>query len=209
MASRKKRKSSLPEDSAEPVVVSLLSEDDDDEASAGGANVPSQAKRRSRRISSLQEHADNELMLTFHADESGTGRGSRDVFNILWGDFRRLRLPDGKCGAEQLLLNDTLVDWYLKGYLEARLMSANPRLRERTHIFSSFFLKKLPNALQHRGEHIAKLLKWVQVRLAPADASYAPSRQHSAHYLHPPPPFRVRTILTRGPFPRVNPKRLL
>lgn len=157
----------MPPARSEPVVVCLVDSDEDDGTAVANGDAR-QGSRRSRRLSESQVKPDHAVMLTFHADESD----SRTAISITWGDFRRLRLPDGRTGEEQLLLNDTLVDWYLK-YLESRRLGADTQkgrgLRERTHIFSSFFLKRLRGALQQkdagrRNEQMAALLKWVRVR---------------------------------------------
>jgi Ulp1 family protease len=156
----------------EPLVVSLVDSHEDEDTAAGGAR---QGSRRSRRLSESKVKPDHEVMFKFQADESD----SRSAISITWSDFRRLRLPDGRTGEEQLLLNDTLVDWYLKS-LESRMLDASrQRLRERMYIFSSFFLKRLRGALQQkdagrRDEQMAALLKWVRVRSARASQEKGP-----------------------------------
>jgi len=77
------------------------------------------------------------------------GDGGREPICLTWGDYRRLGTPDGTVGPEQLLLNDTLVEWYLRFKLEKQLRQLG--LAERTYIFSPFFIKRLRLALQRRG----------------------------------------------------------
>ena len=77
------------------------------------------------------------------------GDGGREPICLTWGDYCRLGTPDGPVGPEQLLLNDTLVEWYLRFKLEKQLRQLG--LAERTYIFSPFFIKRLRLALQRRG----------------------------------------------------------
>ena len=151
------------------VVISLIDSDEEDESRPVKKEC---VKRRSRRISAHQQKPDDEVMLTWSMGGADAGFKASDKFNITWGDFRRLSLPDGRRGAEQLLLNDTIVDWYLK-YVELHVLGGGSpereRQRMRTHIFSSFFLKRLRGALEQkdpskREMQLASLLKWVQVR---------------------------------------------
>ena len=74
------------------------------------------------------------------------GDGGREPICLTWGDYCRLGTPDGPVGPEQLLLNDTLVEWYLRFKLEKQLRQLG--LAERTYIFSPFFIKRLRLALQ-------------------------------------------------------------
>jgi len=131
------RKRKAAEASA-PVVVELSS---DDEPAAD-------SRRRSRR----KQNANHEPMVRI-------GDGGREPICLTWGDYRRLGTPDGTVGPEQLLLNDTLVEWYLRFKLEKQLRQLG--LAERTYIFSTFFIKRLRLALKRRGETLRKLLKWV------------------------------------------------
>mmetsp|Transcript_12229 Transcript_12229/g.35161 ORF Transcript_12229/g.35161 Transcript_12229/m.35161 type:complete len:1059 (-) Transcript_12229:389-3565(-) len=149
------------------VVISLIDSDEEDESRPVKKEC---VKRRSRRISAHQQKPDDEVMLTWSMGGADAGFKASDKFNITWGDFRRLSLPDGRRGAEQLLLNDTIVDWYLK-YVELHVLGGGSpereRQRMRTHIFSSFFLKRLRGALEQkdpskREMQLASLLKWVQ-----------------------------------------------
>lgn len=66
-----------------------------------------------------------------------------------------INTEDYQCLAVDQYLNDVIIDFYLK-YLHQEIMS--PEQRERTHIFSSFFYKRL-TATSARQRHIERELK--------------------------------------------------
>lgn len=66
-----------------------------------------------------------------------------------------INTEDYQCLAVDQYLNDVIIDFYLK-YLHQEVMS--PGQRERTHIFSSFFYKRL-TATSARQRHLERELK--------------------------------------------------
>ena len=101
---------------AEPIVVDLLDSDDDEP-------VVDESKQPQRRSTRTVRIPDTQQLLCFPSAEV------KESISITYGDLRRLRRPerDKVCSAEQLLLNDSLVDFYVK-YLQAEAPAATAEL---------------------------------------------------------------------------------
>ena len=144
---------------AEPEVILLALSDEEE------AVVEAPAKRRSTRIAKPPE---SQALLTFPS------AAAKDSITLTYGDLRRLRQPQGKVQApESLLLNDNLVDFYVKyisaavgpsqepGICRSLLPGLTAAARDRVHIFNAFFLKRLRMTLSQKKD-LSGLLKWVQ-----------------------------------------------
>ena len=143
------------EESGSPVVITLI--DSDDDADPAGRRVA--VRRKSVRQESKRCKADSELLpLPVVPNVKGT-------IELTFGELRRLR-PPGECViAEQLLLNDSLVDYYVQLLTQEKL---KPDVRSRVHIFNSFFLRRLRSSIAgKRDPNLTELMRWVQVRHTP------------------------------------------
>ena len=101
MPPRKRSTSGAP--AAPPVFVNLL--DSDDEVTDAAAP---RASRKSARIEKHAAMADEVTLLTFPSAPS------KDSITLSFSDLRRLRPIMTHPGNEHLLLNDTLVDFYVE-----------------------------------------------------------------------------------------------
>ena len=157
-----RRRSSAASSSAEPVVVDLLDSDDDDEV----GEAPADGGRR--RCTRRNRPAATEELFSFPLKPA---KGEESV-TIRYGDLRRLRPPGfemkdmHRAHTEELLLNDNLVDFYVKylsndapASIKHLLPGLSANFRERVHIFSSFFLKKLKEKINRRQD-LTPLLRW-------------------------------------------------
>ena len=144
----RKRKAKAGPSEEERVEIDLVDSDDD---------VPADERRRSGRIKRALETDELFLFTTGETKEE-----QREAIRVTYGDMHRL-LPAAHhmvVPTEGMLLNDTLVDFWVKYYTATLLTDEQ---RRRVHIFNSFFMKRL------RGAHssgntsdLSALLKWVQ-----------------------------------------------
>ena len=144
----RKRKAKAGPSEEERVEIDLVDGDDD---------VPADERRRSGRIKRALETDELFLFTTGETKEEQREAIRRDVRRHAPAApaAHRMVLP-----TEGMLLNDTLVDFWVK-YYTAKLLTDEQR--RRVHIFNSFFMKRL------RGAHssgntsdLSALLKWVQ-----------------------------------------------
>ena len=142
--------------SSAPVFVDLVDSDDD----APPEVTVSSRSRKSARIEKSAAMADEAPLLTFPP------KGHKESITLCFSDLRRLRPILKHPSAEHLLLNDTLVDFYVKHL--SRPAAALPTLqlpgldeatRSRVHVFNAFFLKRLRTNLL-KDKDLTPLLKW-------------------------------------------------
>jgi len=146
--------------SSAPVFVDLVDSDDAmPEVSA------SSRSRKSARIEKNAAMADDATLLTFPPAPS------KESITLCFSDLRRLRPVMPHPGTEHLLLNDTLVDFYVKhlsrpaaslpGCSSQLLPGLDEATRSRVHVFNAFFLKRLRTNLL-KGKDLTPLLKWTK-----------------------------------------------
>ena len=111
--------------------------------------------KRQRRSGRTKAKLSSELLLIYPDPQA---KGS---IRLTYGDLRRLVHPGKVKTAENYLLNDMLVDYYVQLLIGERL---DEETKKRVHIFNSFFLKRLRSSLigKHDSE-LKSLMKWVQV----------------------------------------------
>ena len=164
----RKRSSGASAD-APPVVVDLLDSDDDDVVAADAARER-KGQRRSKRLSNNPKPDASVKLFEFPEKE-------REYVTLTFGDLRRLRPRSmnliHESTSDELLLNDNLVDFYVK-YLsiahkpdkvpdkvKALMQGLSAEDHSRVHVFNSFFLKRLKTTI-NQGRDPAALLKWTQ-----------------------------------------------
>ena len=125
----------------------------------------SSRSRKSARIEKNAAMADDATLLTFPPAPS------KESITLCFSDLRRLRPVMPHPGTEHLLLNDTLVDFYVKhlsrpaaslpGCSSQLLPGLDEATRSRVHVFNAFFLKRLRTNLL-KGKDLTPLLKWTK-----------------------------------------------
>ena len=145
--------------SSAPVFVDLVDSDDD----ATPEVVVSSRSRKSARIEKSAAMADEAPLLTFPP------KGHKESITLCFSDLRRLKPILKHPGTEHLLLNDTLVDFYVKhlsrpaaalpGCSAQLLPGLDEATRSRVHVFNAFFLKRL-RTLHLKDKDLTPLLKW-------------------------------------------------
>ena len=143
----------------EPETIDLLDSDDDAAPVAAGGRT---GGRKSARLEKKVAAPDSAKLLVFPKAPA------KESISIYYSDLRRLRPILPHPDSSNLLLNDTLVDFYVK-YLTASARPAcgaqllpglDDAARSRVHVFNAFFLKRL-RALFLAKEDLTPLLKWV------------------------------------------------
>ena len=153
MAPKRKARASTSSEPAEHVTISLLDSDDDDEV------VETKSGRKSGRLEKKRRKLDSEILIVYPPPVDG--KEVKGSITLTYGDLRRLRPHDPYLLANQLLLNDSLVDYYVQLLIREKLKE---EVRGRVHIFNSFFLKRLRNSIVGKVDpDLVKLMKWVQV----------------------------------------------
>jgi hypothetical protein len=123
----------------DPISIDLCGSDDDvDVAAAAVCAVKPPAGRRSSRISGLARKPDDTVLLHFPSEDA------KERITLTYADVRRLQSGAHRVPPETLLLNDNLVDLYIKhlsGPLQHPFTKFIPRLsqtsRSRVHVFSA------------------------------------------------------------------------
>ena len=152
----------------------------DDEPIA--AVQPAHPGRRSVRIAKRDRKPDEAVLLHFPDVEA------KERITLTYADARRLKSGARGAAPETLLLNDNLVDFYVKYLLSAPRPSCEkfiPGLsadkRARIHIFNAFFLKRLRMNLR-KGLGLESMLKWVRhVDLLDKDYLFVPVHETRCH----------------------------
>ena len=163
----------------EPVMVDLCGSSDEEDAAA--AKRP---KRVSSRLAAKELQPDSKVLLHYPT------KGAKGSIMLTYGDVRRLRRHGAAVAPEQLLLNDSLVDFYVKYLMEHSNQFADAGIggltapaRERVHVFNAFFLKRLRLSIQ-KGT-LDGMVKWAQnVDLFAKDLIFVPVHEmrHHGHW---------------------------
>ena len=104
-------------EAAGPVTVDLCLSSDEDEDNDPSKARATQPARRSSRLEERERPHDAQKLICFPPSGS-----AKETITLTYGDLRRLRPSDGTAQAfiptDQLLLNDQLVDFYVKYLLQ-------------------------------------------------------------------------------------------
>ena len=180
-------------EAAGPVTVDLCLSSDEDEDNDPSKARATQPARRSSRLEERERPHDAQKLICFPPSGS-----AKETITLTYGDLRRLRPSDGTAQAfiptDQLLLNDQLVDFYVKYLLQPLpeqpptckqlLPGLSDKSRERVHIFNAFFLKRLRLTI-NKGRDLDAMLKWTKdVDLFEKDFLFVPVHevQRSGHW---------------------------
>ena len=167
----RKRKAADPD--REPDVVDLMDSDDPESPAP-----PHAARRNSARIQRQQPQPPEKVLCIYPEN-------NKEGITLTYGEWYRLQPLGESVSSEQLLLNDTLVDFYIKHLLSAVLSEEEQR---RVHIFSSFFFKRLKAAIGNEAA-MRGMLKWVQkVDLLSKQLIFVRTCRPPAVPSHPPRP---------------------
>ena len=182
---------------------------DSDAENEGTTAKPAAGRRSSRIASSACKPGDAELL-------HFPSKDAKEYITLTYADVRRLESRLSGAPPETLLLNDNLVDLYIKhlsGPPQQLCTEFMPRLdetsRSRVHVFNAFFLKKLEDTItQGLGMH--KMMKWVRgVDLLAKDFLFVPvhEQRDRGHWAlaviccpglvtRPPPPLPATPLAT-------------
>ena len=170
---------------AEPISIDLCADDEDDGTAAAAAAIDATkpaAGRRSSRIASQARKPDAAVLLHFPSEDA------KERITLTYADVRRLKSGARGAPPETLLLNDNLVDLYIK-YLSGPpqqlcvkfIPGLDEKSRSRVHMFSAFFLKRLKTTIT-KGLSMHTMMKWVRdVDLLAKDFLFVPVHEQRCH----------------------------
>eukprot|EP00900_Chrysochromulina_parva_P000336 jgi/Chrpa1/10302/Chrysochromulina_OHIO_Genome00002604-RA len=165
---------------ADPISIDLCNTDDEDDGTAAVAAAVDATKpaagRRSSRIASQARKPDEAVLLHFPSEDA------KERITLTYADVRRLKSGARGAAPETLLLNDNLVDLYIK-YLSGPpqqlcakfIPGLDEKSRSHVHMFSAFFLKRLKTTIT-KGLSMHTMMKWVRdVDLLAKDFLFVPN----------------------------------